>query len=192
MNILLNDSQETKQDDRKISAYSDDWETTESSVPVLPIIELEMVRIPSGTFRMGSLESEKGRDNDESPQHEVTIAYDFEIGKYPVTFAEYDVFAKATNRQLPDDRGWGRDRMPVIYVSFSDAQAYVQWLSSQTGKKYRLPTEAEWEYVARAGTQTRYWWGDDIGLNNAVCDGCGSQWDGKQTAPVGFVQTESI
>ena len=142
--------------------------------------EPEMVRIPPGKFKMGSADY-----SDEGPQHEVTIAYDFEIGKYPVTFEEYDVFAKATNRQLPDDRGWERDRMPVINVSWHDAQDYVQWLSKQTGKQYRLPTEAEWEYAARAGTQTRYWWGDDIGKNNAVCIGCGSQWDGEQTAPVG-------
>lgn len=77
------------------------------------------------------------------------------------------------------------DEHPAVCVSWDDAQAYVQWLLKKTGKQYRLPTEAEWEYVARAGTTTVYWWGDNIGKNNAVCGNCGSQWDGKQTAPVG-------
>ncbi len=147
--------------------------------------EPQMVRIPPGTFIMGSPESETGRKSDESPQRKVTIAYPFEIGRYEVTFAQYDAFSKDTNRKLPSDQGWGRDDRPVISVSWDDAQAYVQWLVKKTGKKYRLPTEAEWEYVARAGTSTAYWWGDVIGQNNAVCNGCGSQWDNKQTAPVG-------
>ncbi|MBS0298753.1 MAG: formylglycine-generating enzyme family protein [Proteobacteria bacterium] len=142
------------------------------------LFEPEMVRIPSGKFMMGSKDGEQ-------PMHEVTIAYAFEIGKYEVTFDEYDAFAKDAKRELPDDRGWGRGKRPVINVSWNDAQAYVQWLSRQTGKKYRLPTEAEWEYATRSGSQTRYWWGDDIGQNNAVCSGCGSEWDGQQTAPVG-------
>ncbi|HBZ29353.1 MAG TPA: formylglycine-generating enzyme family protein [Nitrosomonas nitrosa] len=144
-----------------------------------------MVRIAPGKFRMGSPENESGRRDAEGPQHEVTIADAFEIGKYEVTFAEYDTFAKDTNRSLPDDLGWGRGNRPVMNVSFDDAQAYVEWLSEKAGKKYRLPTEAEWEYAARAGTATAYWWGKDIGRNNAVCFGCGSQWDGKQTAPAG-------
>ena len=143
--------------------------------------EPEMVRIPPGKFLMGSVDA----GDREKPQHEVIIAYAFEIGKYEVTFDEYDAFANATSRKLPDDRGWGRGKRPVINISFNDAEAYVQWLSNKTGKQYRLPSEAEWEYVARAGTQTEYWWGNDIGKNNAVCSSCGSQWDSKQTAPVG-------
>lgn len=143
--------------------------------------EPEMVRIEPGKFLMGS-----GEYSDEQPIHEVNITYPFEIGKYEVTFDEYDAFVKDTHgRKLPHDRDWGRSERPVINVTFEDAQAYVQWLSAKTGKKYRLPTEAEWEYAARANTQTRYWWGDDIGTNNANCIGCGSQWDNKQTAPVG-------
>lgn len=149
------------------------------------VIEPEMVAIPSGKFLMGSPKTEASRSSDEDPQHEVTIAYAFEISKFEVTFDEYDAFANATKRKLPDDRGWGRGKRPVVNVSFNDAQAYVKWLSDQTGKQYRLPTEAEWEYTARAGTQTAYWWGDNIGKNNAVCDSCGSEWDGNQTAPVG-------
>ncbi|WP_297323885.1 formylglycine-generating enzyme family protein [Nitrosomonas sp.] len=154
----------------------------ESSQAKLPF-EPEMVRIPPGKFLMGSPENESGRYSDEGPQHEVTIAYAFEISKYEVTFDEYDAFAKDAKRQLPSDEGWGRGKRPVINVSWKDARDYVQWLSKQTGKKYRLPTEAEWEYAARARTQTAYWWGPDIGKNNANCRGCGSEWDGKQTAP---------
>jgi len=152
------------------------------------LLEPEMVRIPAGKFLMGS---NNGGSN-ERPVHEVTIGYAFEIGKYPVTFDAYDAFANATQRKLPSDEGWGRGKRPVINVSWNDAQDYVQWLSKQTGKQYRLPTEAEWEYAPRAGTQTRYWWGDDIGKNNAVCDGCGSQWDNQQTAPVGSFKANAF
>ena len=151
----------------------------------LPFEEPQMVRIPPGSFIMGSPESEAGRSSDEGPQRKVTLTYPFEIGRYEVTFAQYDAFASDTQHPLPDDYGWGRGNQPVIKVSFNDAQAYVQWLAKKTGKKYRLPTEAEWEYVARAGTTTAYWWGEAIGQNNAVCVGCGSQWDAQQTAPVG-------
>jgi formylglycine-generating enzyme required for sulfatase activity len=82
-------------------------------------------------------------------------------------------------------RGRGRGRQPAINVSWDDAQQYVAWLSRITGQPYRLLTEAEWEYAARAGTTTAYYWGDDIGKGNANCDGCGSRWGGKQAAPVG-------
>lgn len=156
------------------------------------VIEPEMVHIPPGKFLMGSPGTELGRGSDESPQHEVTITYAFEISKYEVTFEEYDAFAQATNHKLPSDSGWGRGKRPVINVTFHDAQEYVQWFSKQTGKKYRLPTEAEWEYAARAGTQTRYWWGDYIGYNNANCNGCSSEWGGKQTAPVGLFKANAF
>lgn len=142
-----------------------------------------MVIIPAGRFRMGDLHGE-GDDN-EYPVHEVVIAQSFALARHEVTFAEYDRFATATGRPLPDDEGWGRDRRPVVNVSWLDAQAYAQWLSEQTGQPYRLPTEAEWEYSARAGTESVYWWGDRIMQGFAVCDGCGSQWDGHSSAPVG-------
>ncbi|MDM8561785.1 SUMF1/EgtB/PvdO family nonheme iron enzyme [Candidatus Marithioploca araucensis] len=142
----------------------------------------EMVRIPAGRFRMGDIQG--GGHYDENPVHSVSVS-EFAMGKYEVTFAEYDKFAQATGRKKPDDEGWGRGNRPVINVSWNDAVAYAKWLSQQTGKQYRLPTEAEWEYAARAGTKTKYWWGNKIGNNRANCDGCGSRWDNKQTAPVG-------
>ncbi len=144
----------------------------------------EIVVIPAGSFMMGSPAGEKGRSDDER-QHRVPIKQAFAMGKYEVTFAEYDRFAEATGREKPEDWGWGRGQRPVINVDWHDAVAYAEWLSQETGQHYRLPTEAEWEYAARAGTQTVYWWGDDIGHNKANCWGCGSQWDSKQTAPVG-------
>jgi len=142
----------------------------------------EMIWIPAGRFRMGDIRG-TGRD-DEKPVHEVSVKR-FAIGRYQITFAEYDKFAEVTNRKKPKDKGWGRDNRPVINVSWEDAVAYTEWLSKQTGQSYRLPTEAEWEYAARAGTKTNYWWGNDMGKNRANCDGSGSQWSGKKTAPVG-------
>ena len=91
---------------------------------------------------------------------------------------------RAVSRRAPD--GWGRGRRPVIFVSWEDAVAYTKWLSEQTGERYRLPSEAEWEYAARSGTKKKkYSWGNEIGHNRANCDGCGSQWDNRKTAPVG-------
>ncbi len=111
----------------------------------------------------------------------------FEIGKYTVTFAEWDACLAdgGCNGYRPDDQGWGRGRQPVINVSWNDVQAYLQWLNHRTGKVYRLPTEAEWEYAAGGGTADDYWWGSEVGDNNANCKSCGSRWDGKMTAPVG-------
>jgi formylglycine-generating enzyme required for sulfatase activity len=143
----------------------------------------EMVLLPSGKFRMGD-QTGIGDDN-EKPVHVVTIAKPFALSRFEVSFAEYDLFAKATNRPLPDDEGWGRGNRPVINVSWKDAEAYAEWLSDKTGQPYRLPSEAEWEYAARAGNLTTYWWGDQMKPNMAVCADCGSQWDGQQTAPVG-------
>ena len=145
-----------------------------------------MVVLPTGRFRMGSKNDERGRDDDEGPVRTVTISRSIAMGRYEVTFAEYDRFARATGRDRPDGEGWwGRGNRPVIYVSQKDAQAYAAWLSNETGKRYRLPSESEWEYAARAGTSTRYSWGNEIGRNRANCDGCGSKWDDKKTAPVG-------
>ncbi|MDE0331907.1 MAG: SUMF1/EgtB/PvdO family nonheme iron enzyme [Nitrospinae bacterium] len=146
----------------------------------------EMVPVPAGSFMMGSPSGEKGRDDDEGPRRRVTISKPFAVGRYEVTFAEWDACAAVDGSgcHRPGDEGWGRGRRPVINVSWDDAQAYVKWLSKKTGERYRLLTEAEWEYAARAGATTRYSWGDDIGHNRANCEGCGSRWD-RQTAPVG-------
>jgi formylglycine-generating enzyme required for sulfatase activity len=119
----------------------------------------EMVFIRGGTFTMGSPANAARRRSDER-QHRVSIG-DVWIGRYEVTFDEYDRFARATGRDLPDDQGWGRGRRPVINVNWHDATAYAEWLSQQTGQRYRLPTEAEWEYAARAGTTTARFWGND-------------------------------
>jgi len=122
--------------------------------------------------------------DDESPLHEVKVGK-FLMGAYEVTFDEYDAFARATGSRLPRDYGWGRGRHPVVDVSWREAQAYVKWLTNQTGKPYRLPSEAEWEYAARAGTVTAYWWGMQTGREKAVCFDCGTRWDSRSTAHVG-------
>jgi formylglycine-generating enzyme required for sulfatase activity len=122
----------------------------------------EMVALPKGEFLMGSPESDEERCDDEGPQHRVTIGSRLAIGRHPLTFAEYDYFCDVTKREKPEDEGWGRGRRPVINVSWHDAQAYCKWLAKETGKPYRLPSEAEWEYAARAGTTTRYSFGNEI------------------------------
>lgn len=147
-----------------------------------------MVTVPAGSFTMGSPPSERDRFANEGPQRTVTILRPFAVGKFEITFTEWEACAAGGGCQAnksPRDQGWGRATRPVINVSWHDARQYVDWLSLKTGKPYRLLTEAEWEYAARAGTTTVYWWGDEVGQNNANCRGCKSQWDGSQTAPAG-------
>ena len=122
----------------------------------------EMVVIPAGSFTMGSPKDENGRDEDEGPPRTVAIEYSFAVGVHEVTFAEWDACSEAGGcvGNVPGDEGWGRVDRPVINVSSDDAQSYVDWLSGQTGELYRLPNEAEWEYVARAGTKTARFWGE--------------------------------
>jgi formylglycine-generating enzyme required for sulfatase activity len=143
-----------------------------------------MVVVPAGKLTMGSPSREVGRDQDEGPQHEVTIAKPFAVSKHEVTFAEWDACVAASACPHASDV-WGRGELPVIYVSWNDAKRYVSWLTRTTGKQYRLLSEAEWEYAARAGALTRFAWGDEPGTGNANCKGCGSEWDGKETAPAG-------
>ena len=150
---------------------------------------LDMVAIPAGNFTMGD---DSGRDYGlELPAHRVYVNA-FNMSKYEVTFAQYDEFLDATTdgRDKSRDAGWGRADRPAMNVSWHDAKAYANWLSEQTGKAYRLPTEAEWEYAARAMTTSAYSWGNLVGCNLAQyrdLDGAGCNTDLKrsQTAPVG-------
>jgi len=190
----------------------------------------EMISIPAGNFQMGMLQAEVDSTRKQidtlarwfgldpghaQPQHIVTIAHPFAVGKYPVTRGEFARFVKETGFEerapcltliaknklrLAPGADWAHpgfpqaDNEPVVCVTWSDAHAYVDWLNrkvqgSQAGRaveSYRLPSEAEWEYLARAGTTTVRWWGDEIGANKAVCRGCRSPWDGQQPAPVGL------
>jgi len=133
----------------------------------------EMVVVPAGSFLMGSPDTEQGRGKDESPQHRVTLAKPFAVGRFAVTFDEWDacVSAGGGTGYQPKDEGWGRGRRPVINVSWDDAKAYVDWLGRKTGKPYRLLSEAEWEYIARAGSTTPFWWGDSISTDQANYSG---------------------
>ncbi|MFM8331342.1 MAG: SUMF1/EgtB/PvdO family nonheme iron enzyme [Candidatus Methylumidiphilus sp.] len=173
-----------------------------------------MVVVPAGHFLMGSPKGEPKRRDVEGPQHVVTFARPFAIGRYAVTFDEYDLFCRLADRPAAEDEGWGRGNRPVIHVSWEDAVAYCAWLSGETGKRYRLPSEAEWEYACRAGTTTAYGWGNDISPRQAnywnsvhrktvevnqyepnsfglyqmhgnVCEWCADEWhDNYQGAPV--------
>lgn len=173
----------------------------------------KMVAIPAGKFTMGSPATEPGRFDVEGPQHVVTVRA-FALGKFDVTNAEFLAFLRQTDYQPAPcnpilgltwkNLGLGRAYTPgerdpplnpAVCLSWNDAQAYIAWLngkvrglpsSPKTGVgPYRLPSEAEWEYAARAGTTTARWWGDAIGTGNANCNGCGSKWDGTLIAPVG-------
>ena len=126
-----------------------------------------MVVVPAGSFEMGSTTEY------ENPVHRVTIAKPFAIGRHEVTFDEWDsCVSEGGCKHRPDDRNWGRGNRPVINVSWLDAKEFVTWLSQKTGQTYRLPTEAEWEYAAKGGTKTPYWWGRDLGAAQANCREC--------------------
>jgi formylglycine-generating enzyme required for sulfatase activity len=165
----------------------------------------EMVWIPAGSFRMGGIQS--GGDSDEQPVHQVSVGR-FAMGRYEVTVGEFRRFVKATGYKTDAEKGGGcvswsqgwkwikganwrspgfsqSDKHPVTCVSWNDGVAYAEWLSQQTGKTYRLLTEAEWEYAARAGSETKYWWGNEIGSNNANCWNSSCKDRFEYTAPVG-------
>jgi len=158
--------------------------------PSAALLASEMAFIEAGCFRMGSPNATLGRGRDEI-QHTVCLK-GYAIGKHEVTFEEYDRFAEATGRKKPDDFGWGRGDLPVINVSWHEAMAYAEWLSKEEDKHFRLPTEAEWEYAARAGTVTAYSWGESASHDYAnygqdIC--CGGEIEGRDrwefTSPVG-------
>jgi len=164
----------------------------------------EMVIVPAGTFKMGDIQG-TGYDN-EKPVHEVSVK-SFAIGRYQITIAEFRQFAEATGYKTEAEKGDGayiwkdadwkklkdanwrnlyfpqQDNQPVVCVSWNDAMAYIKWLGEQTSQKYRLPSEAEWEYAARAGTETHYWWGNKIDENKANYG-----MNIGQTSPVGFFE----
>lgn len=153
----------------------------------------EMVVVPAGRFTMGSPASEKSRRRaNEGPRHAVTIPRPFAVGKYEVTFEEWDACVRDGGcSHEPKDGGWGRGRMPAIDVSWKHARTYVGWLSRETGKEYRLLTEAEWEYAARAGTTGPFHFGETISTDRANYNGrkvYGSGREGvyrERTVPVG-------
>jgi formylglycine-generating enzyme required for sulfatase activity len=140
----------------------------------------ELVVVPSGDFTMGANDTPY-----EKPERVISVPRPFAIGRREVTFAEWDQCADAgACKYRPDDHNWGRGNQPVINVSWDDAKLFLAWLSQKTGQKYRLPSEAEWEYAARAGTKTAFWWGRDAGAAHAQCDNCGSPTT-QRLAPVG-------
>ena len=171
-------------------------------------IGMKFKDIPAGRFYMGSCEPNKKRkfmglpcpsgagvddeaEDNETPQHEVRIGRGFRMGMHEVTLGQFKQYIAAAGRDdlLTDDfirRNSNGDRAPVNYVSRDDARGFIGWLNKKEGTQaYRLPSEAEWEYAARAGTMTRYSWGNEIGRNRANCNDCGSRWDNKHPAPVG-------
>ena len=173
----------------------------------------EMVVVPAGRFVMGSPVRETGRFDSEGPQHAVSVRA-FALGKYPVTEEEFTAFLAATayqpgpcNRLL--DKTWRSPgggivfppgqadlpRQPAVCVNWFDVQAYIAWLNASAplgAGTYRLPSEAEWEYAARAGTTTARGWGEGLGVGNTNCQGCGSQWDNTLIAPVGSFKANAF
>jgi formylglycine-generating enzyme required for sulfatase activity len=142
----------------------------------------ELVVVPAGRYVMGSND---GRFAAERPAHLVTIPRPLAVGRYEVTFEEWQAcVAEGDCGHMPDDHKWGRGRRPVINVNWPAAVGYTEWLSRRTGQTYRLPSEAEWEYAARAGTTTEYWWGDAVGQARANCRNCGPEVS-HGTKPVG-------
>lgn len=172
----------------------------------------KMIGVPAGNFVMGSPAGESGRFDNEGPQHVVSIKA-FALGKYPVTSEQFIAFLRDTGYQPAPcnpilDMKWSvpkrglafppstaePPKWPAVCIDWRDAEAYIAWLNEKVHRErpslgnrkgpYRLPTEAEWEYAARAGTKTARWWGDEIGTNKTNCNGCGSRWDNHVLADV--------
>lgn len=140
----------------------------------------DLIVLPAGTYTMGSNTS----DPSEKPAHRVTLAAPFAIGKYEVTVDQWNACVTAgACQKVGDDNRTGN--APVRDVSWDDAQQYLKWLGTQSGKTYRLPTEAEWEYAARGGTTSKFWWGEQMRKGMANCKDCGEPWQQDGPAPVG-------
>ncbi len=137
-----------------------------------------MVVVPAGKFLMGSTASEKGRFDNEGPQHEVIVSHPFAIAKFPATMGQLRAWQPGRGPDPVDDD-------PAVMITWSEINQYAAWLSAKTGRRYHMPTEAEYEYAERAGTTTPYLWGETLGVNNANCFGCGSKFDGRGSSPVG-------
>jgi len=133
----------------------------------------EMVVIPPGSYEMGG-------------SRRITLSRSFAVAKTEISFAQWDAcVTEGGCRHRPDDSSWGRGNQPVMNVNWDDAKQYVAWLARKTGKSYRLLTEAEWEYAARAGTTTEYWFGDVMVAGEVNCRDCATEWSNVKTAPVG-------
>ena len=142
----------------------------------------ELVVIKPGKFLMGINNSNAKN----GPAHWVSIKKPFAVGRFEVSFREWHACtASGACTHAPDDHKWGQIRRPVINVTWHQTKTYLNWLSNYTGATYRLPSEAEWEYIDRAGADTLFWWGNQVGINNANCRDCGSHWSGKSSAPIG-------
>jgi formylglycine-generating enzyme required for sulfatase activity/serine/threonine protein phosphatase PrpC len=147
-----------------------------------------MVIVPAGKFLMGSTSA---KNSNERPRHEVSVEQ-FAASQYEVTFAEYDQFAKASGRKIPDSLYLDRATHPVIFVTWDDAYYYTKWLSEKTGQRYRLANEAEWEYLASTGKKTTYWWGYDEEPNRAHCFGCGTNLDPRKPTKIGSFEPNAF
>ena len=141
-----------------------------------------MVVIPAGSFQMGSPGS--SANTEERPRHDVEVGR-YAMGKFEVTFAQYEKFAAATGRQIPDNLSLDKGTHPVVFVTWDDALSYARWLSQQTGESYSLPSESQWEYAAGAGTRSFFWWGYDEEPGRAHCFGCETGLDPRKPTRIG-------
>ncbi len=172
--------------DRDTDADGDGALDNADPTPFASSNEPQMIEIKSGCFKMGANDSESNED--ERPIHDVCVST-FNIGVYEITYSQYDTYVDAQLIERVDDRGLGRGDRPITDVSWDDIQKYISWLNLSTGKSYRLPTEAEWEFVARAGSTTKYSWGDEVGVGNANCSSCESSFD--EAARVGSFESNA-
>ncbi len=149
----------------------------------------ELVVVPPGLYIMGLNATSKRS----KPAHRVNIRKPFAIGRFEVKFSEWQACVDDGGCLAePDDHRWGREGRPVINVTYFDAKRYLEWISKKTGKRYRLPSEAEWEYADRGGTTTLWWWGNKVGKNNANCKDCKSKWSDGGTLPHGSAPVGSF